>query len=61
MNVVFKNIELCGLMMGFWKEFVDMVCFVNEKNFKFVILWIVSGMENLEGINSLFEDMKSGS
>ncbi|WPG98021.1 Hypothetical protein R9X50_00080500 [Acrodontium crateriforme] len=61
MNAVLKNIELRGSTMGSRKEFADMVRFVNEKNLKPVISRVVSGMENLEGIDGLFEDMKNGS
>ena len=47
--------------MGSRKEFADMVKFVEEKNMKPVVSRVVSGIDNLDGINSLFEDMKSGS
>ena len=61
MPAVLKNIEVKGSTMGSRKEFADMVRFVNEKNLKPVISRVVSGLDNLEGIDSLFEDMKSGS
>ena len=61
MSAVLKNIELRGSTMGSRKEFADMVQFVNEKNLKPVVSRVVSGLENLEGIDSLFEDMKSAS
>ena len=47
--------------MGSRKEFTDMVKFVEEKNMKPVVSRVVSGIDNLEGINSLFEDMKNSS
>lgn len=61
MPVVLKNIEVRGSTMGSRKEFADMVKFVEEKNLKPVISRSVSGIDNLDGINSLFEDMKSSS
>ena len=38
-----------------------MVKFVQSKHLKPVVSRTVSGLDNLDGINSLFEDMKSGS
>jgi D-arabinose 1-dehydrogenase-like Zn-dependent alcohol dehydrogenase len=61
MGAVLKNIEVRGSTMGSRKEFADMVKFVNEKNLKPVVSRYVSGgLNNLEGIDSLFEDMKAG-
>lgn len=61
MGAVLKNIDLRGSTMGSRKEFADMVRFVDSKHLKPVVSRTVSGLENLEGIDSLFEDMKSGS
>lgn len=61
MPAVLKNLELRGSTMGSRKEFADMVKFVDSKNLRPVVSRTVSGLENLEGIDSLFEDMKSGS
>jgi len=61
MSAVLKNIEVRGSTMGSRKEFADMVKFVSNKNLKPVVSRTVSGLENLDGINSLFEDMKAGS
>jgi len=61
MSVVLKNIDVRGSTMGSRKEFADMVKFVQSKNLKPVVSRTVSGLDNLDGINSLFEDMKSGS
>lgn len=61
MPVVLKNIEVRGSTMGSRKEFADMVKFVEEKNLKPVVSRAVFGIDNFEGINSLFEDMKSAS
>lgn len=62
MPAVLKNIEVRGSTMGSRKEFADMVKFVNEKNLKPVISRVSEGgLGNLDGINSLFEDMKNAS
>ena len=56
-----KNIEVRGSTMGSRKEFADMVKFVQEKNLKPIVSRSVSGgLDNIEGIDSLFEDMKAG-
>lgn len=47
--------------MGSRKEFADMVKFVDNKKLRPVISRTVTGLDNLDGINGLFEDMKSGS
>lgn len=60
MGAVLKNIEVRGSTMGSRKEFADMVKFVNEKNLKPVVSRSVSGLDNLSGIDGLFEDMKAG-
>ena len=61
MSAVMKNIEVRGSTMGSRKEFADMVEFVRSKNMKPVVSRSVSGIDNLDGINSLFEDMKNSS
>ena len=44
--------------MGSRKEFADMVKFVNENNLRPVISRVSEGgLANIDGINSLFEDM----
>lgn len=61
MSAVLKNIEVRGSTMGSRKEFTDMVKFVQEKNLKPVVSRSVGGgLDNLKGIDSLFEDMKAG-
>lgn len=47
--------------MGSRKEFADMVNFVASNKVKPVVSRSVSGIDNLEGINGLFEDMKNAS
>lgn len=61
MAAVLKNIDLRGSTMGSRKEFTDMVNFVAEKSIKPVVSRHVSGIDNLEGIDGLFEDMKNAS
>lgn len=61
MGAVLKNIDLKGSTMGSRKEFADMVKFVSEKKIVPVVSRSVYGLQNIDGIDSLFEDMKSGS
>lgn len=61
MPAVLNNLELKGSTMGSRKEFKDMVAFVNEKKIKPVVSRVVKGIDNIEGINGLFEEMKNGS
>jgi D-arabinose 1-dehydrogenase-like Zn-dependent alcohol dehydrogenase len=61
MSAVLKNIEVRGSTMGSRKEFAEMVEFVSTKTIRPVVSRTVSGLENFDGINSLFEDMKSAS
>ena len=61
MAAVMKNIEVKGSTMGSRKEFADMVNFVKQNKVKPVVSRSVSGIDNLDGINGLFEDMKSSS
>lgn len=60
MQAVLKNVELRGTTMGSKKEFKEMVEFVAEKKIKPVVSRVVKGIDNLEGIDGLFEDMKAG-
>ena len=55
------NLDLRGSTMGSRKEFKDMVAFVNEKKIKPIISRVVKGLDNLEEIDSLFDDMRKGS
>lgn len=62
MSAVIKNIEVRGSTMGSRKEFADMVEFVRSNNTKPVVSRVVGGgIDNLDGINGLFEDMKNSS
>ena len=60
MQAVFKNIELRGSTMGSRAEFRDMVAFVDANKIKPVISRTVQGLDNLDAINDLFDDMKDG-
>ena len=59
MSAVMKNIELKGSTMGSRKEFADMIKFVAQNKVQPAVSRSVSGIDNLEGIDSLFEDMKN--
>ena len=60
MQAVLKNIEVRGTTMGSKKEFREMVEFVREKKIHPVVSKVVTGLDNLEGIESLFDEMKAG-
>ncbi|KAK0714812.1 oxidoreductase [Lasiosphaeris hirsuta] len=60
MQAVLKNIELKGSTMGSKAEFRDMVEFVREHKIRPVVSRVVKGLDNIEGIDGLFEDMKAG-
>lgn len=59
MAAVMKNIEVRGSTMGSRAEFKSMVDFVRKNKVQPVVSRSVSGIDNLEGINGLFEDMKN--
>ena len=60
MQAVMKNIELKGSTMGSRREFGEMIHFVSEKKIKPVVERVVHGIDNLDGIEGLFEDLKEG-
>ena len=60
MGAVMRNIELRGSTMGSRKEFRDMVEFVKRTEMRPVVSRVVKGLEDLEAIDALFEDMKMG-
>ncbi|KAI0013151.1 NAD(P)-binding protein [Xylariaceae sp. FL0662B] len=60
MSAVMKNIELRGSTMGSRAEFRDMVEFVRRKQIRPVVSRVVRGLDNLEAIDGLFEDMRAG-
>ncbi|KAL9021529.1 MAG: hypothetical protein Q9185_001259 [Variospora sp. 1 TL-2023] len=60
MQAVMKNIELKGSTMGSRTEFGAMVRFVREHKIRPVVDRVVTGIDNLEPIDGLFEGMKDG-
>lgn len=61
MQAVMKNIEFKGTTMGSRKEFGEMVRFVSEKKIRPVVeRVVVGGLDNLDAIERLFDDMKEG-
>ncbi|KAG5981020.1 putative secondary metabolism biosynthetic enzyme [Claviceps digitariae] len=60
MHAVFKNIELRGSTAGSRKEFSDMIAFIREKRIVPIISRTVRGLDCVEAIDGLFEDMKVG-
>jgi NADPH:quinone reductase-like Zn-dependent oxidoreductase len=60
MQAVLKNVELKGSTMGSRVEFKEMVDFVREKKIKPIVSRTVKGLDNLDGINGLFEDIRVG-
>ncbi|KAL2196759.1 hypothetical protein P885DRAFT_37456 [Corynascus similis CBS 632.67] len=60
MQATLKHIDLRGSTMGSTKEFQEMVEFVRTHKIRPVVSRVVKGLDNLEGIDSLFEDMKAG-
>jgi NADPH:quinone reductase-like Zn-dependent oxidoreductase len=60
MQATLNNVELRGSTMGSKKEFREMVEFVREHKIRPVVSRMVKGLDNLEGIESLFDDMKAG-
>ncbi|EHK98672.1 putative Zinc-type alcohol dehydrogenase-like protein [Glarea lozoyensis 74030] len=61
MAAVLNNIELRGTTMGSRQEFRDMVAFVREKQITPVVSRVVKGgLENIEAIDGLFEDIRKG-
>ena len=61
MNANLLNLDLRGSTMGSRKEFKDMVAFVNEKKVKPVVSRVVKGLDNLQEIDTLFDEMRTGS
>lgn len=61
MQAVLKNIEVKGSTMGSRKEFADMIKFMTETKAKPVVSNVSRGIDNLDGINALFEEIKKGS
>jgi D-arabinose 1-dehydrogenase-like Zn-dependent alcohol dehydrogenase len=61
MQAVLKNIDVRGSTMGSRKEFKEMVEFVQaHKIYPVVSRVLQTSLEDLAGIDGLFEDMKQG-
>jgi D-arabinose 1-dehydrogenase-like Zn-dependent alcohol dehydrogenase len=61
MNAVLMNLELKGSTMGSRKEFREMVAFVKDKKITPIVSRTVRGLDNLQDVDTLFDDMKKGS
>ncbi|RYP27279.1 hypothetical protein DL768_011265 [Monosporascus sp. mg162] len=60
MGAVLQNIELRGSTMGSRAEFADMVAFVRERRIVPVVSRVTRGLDDLAGIEALFEDIREG-
>lgn len=60
MKAVMRNIELRGSTMGSRQEFKEMIDFVKQHKLTPVVSRVVTGIDNFEAIEGLFEEMKSG-
>lgn len=60
MQAVLKHIEIRGTTMGSRKDYRDMIEFVRKKEIKPVVSRVVKGLDNLEGIEGLFDDLIAG-
>lgn len=59
MQAVLKNIDVRGSTMGSRKEFKDMLEFVKQKKIRPIVSRVVNtGLDDIAGLDSLFEDMK---
>ncbi|KAI0440525.1 oxidoreductase [Xylaria telfairii] len=59
MPAVLKNIELRGSTLGSRSEFRDMINFVKTKEIRPIISRTVRGLDCVEAIDGLFDDMKA--
>ncbi|KAK3307601.1 uncharacterized protein B0T15DRAFT_183741 [Chaetomium strumarium] len=60
MQATLKQVELRGTTMGSKKEFREMVEFVREHKIRPVVSRVSKGLDNLDGIEALYDDMKTG-
>lgn len=61
MQAVLKNIDVKGSTMGSRQEFKEMVDYVNAKKIHPVVSrTLKTELDDLAGIDGLFEDMKQG-
>lgn len=60
MQAVLKNVELRGSTLGSRREFAEMVAFVREKGLRPVVGRTVKGLDCVDAIEGLFEDLRHG-
>lgn len=60
MSAVLKHIDVRACTMGSREEFRQMVHFVRETRTRIEVSQVVKGIDNLDGIDGLFMDMKNG-
>lgn len=60
MAAVLKNIEIRGSTMGSRSEFRSMIDYILTKQIRPVISRVVFGIDDVDQMDSLFEDMKCG-
>ncbi|KAI1288977.1 zinc-binding dehydrogenase [Xylaria venustula] len=60
MQGVLKHIDILGCTTGSKAEFKQMLDFVSDKKIKPVVSRVVTGLDNIEAIDELFQDMKHG-
>ncbi|KAK4130546.1 NAD(P)-binding protein [Trichocladium antarcticum] len=60
MQAALKQVELKGTTMGSKAEFRAMVDFVRAHKIRPVVSRVVKGLDNIAGIEGLFDDMKAG-
>ena len=60
MGAVMRNLQLHGTTTGSRREFAEMIRYVKEGELRPVIAGVVHGLDNLQGIESLFETMRKG-
>lgn len=60
MSAVLANIDIRGVTMGSRAEFREMIAFIDKHKLKPVISGVSKGLDNLDGINGLFDVMRQG-
>ena len=61
MGAVMKNVDLRGSTMGSRREFAEMVRFARDTKLVPVVSRVAHGIEDLDRLDGLFEEMKKGS
>ncbi|CAG9952917.1 unnamed protein product [Clonostachys rosea f. rosea IK726] len=59
MHAVLRNVELKGSTLGSRTEFTDMVNFVRDKQIRPIISRTVKGLESMDTIEGLFDDLRT--